>query len=317
MADALKKVLQRNLLASLKKGEFQEADRLLDALRDEDPISVETRGLELESLIYRKRFDDAEPLARQLVHLYPSSGRVHYLAGRLAYAQRRYADAEIFFRESERIFPNWFTHLFLGKTLTQKGDFDQAEAILGELAGDHITARRDLSWLYERQGDYHRALREIDAVLESYPDDEFARNQQRRLRSLCLDPDEVVSELDALGELGEPIDENMLPQYVDGLFRTGQAARARQVVLKESDRLPPHIAIRIAWNCYRLQAFDVSYQLFAMLLPHQSYDVKMLAALEKSARRAGRLDQVVELYRQRVGEEPRFYGRLRKLDRDA
>jgi hypothetical protein len=39
----------------------------------------------------------------------------------------------------------------------------------------------------------------------------------------------------------------------------------------------------------------------------------MLAALENSARRCGRLDELKSLYLQHVGDEPSLYGRLRMM----
>ncbi len=313
MSHALNKVLQRNCLASLRKHDFERASSLLAELRDEDPLSVETRGLELEYMICRKNYDEARPLADQLVHLFPGSARIHYLAGRLAYAQRRYSDAASLFRESQRIYPHWFTQLFLAKSLTQKGDFDEAEAFLNQLVGDHPTARRDLSWLHERQGNYRRACQEMDEVVQAFPDDEFARKSQQRLRGLCLAPEEIVHELESLRELGETVDENLLPQFVDGLLRTGQGDEARQLVRDSLHDLATPTVLRIAWLCYRLQAFDLSFELFCRALDQRSRDVKMLTALETSARHCNRLAELATRYRELAEQEPHLYGRWRKI----
>ncbi len=313
MAEALRKVLQRNLTAALRRGELGEAERLLQVLQEEDPLSVETRGLELEYLICCKRLGEAEPLAQQLIRLFPDSARVHYLAGRLAYSLRNYQEAAGRFRESDRLYPHWFTQLFLGKTLTQQGQFDEAESILTRLSPAHAAARRDLSWLYERMGDRHRALQEMESLLAVFPDDQFALTQLRRLRALCLQPEVIVEEFDQLRQLGEAVEPDMLPQYVESLLRTGKGDRARAVVQEQVLRAAPHIAVRAAWNCYRLQAFDMSYALFVACLPTQLRNYKMLAALEASARRTGRLDELQTLYAQYASIEPSLYGRLRNL----
>jgi tetratricopeptide (TPR) repeat protein len=313
MAESLRKVLQRNLLDSLRRHELEEAERLLTALKEEDPLSVETRGLELEYLIGCKRFDEAVRLADQLVRLFPSSARIHYLIGRLAYAQKRYANAETAFRESDRIFPQWFTQLFLGKTLTQKGDFEEAESILRRIVSHNVSVRRDLSWLYERQGDVRRALQEMEAVLIERPNDEFAKAQCRRLRTMCLDPNAIVTELDGWQDLGEPVGEDLLPQYVDSLLRTGRGDQARQIVQQQVLGASTHIVTRTAWICYRLQAYDLALLLFLKVLPGQLRNMKLLSAMESAARRCQRLDELRAQYQQLAKIEPSLFGRLRRL----
>lgn len=313
MTEALRRVLQRNMSAALRKLDFDEAERLLAQLREEDPLSVQTRGLELEYLVYRKQFEQAQRLAPQLIHLFPGSARIHYLAGRLAYAQRKYADAETHFRESDRLFPHWFTQLFLGKTLTQKGDFPEAERILSGLVDRHSAVRRDLSWLYERLGDHSRAVHELQQLLVAYPDDKFAQTQLRRLRAQGLEPSEIIEEVQALEQLGETIEDDLLPQYVDSLLRTGQGAEARTVVHSQVLQASRQIALKTAWICYRLQAFDIAYSLFTAVLPQQLKNFKMLSALEASARRCGRVEDLRALYGQHAPQEPTLFGRLRSL----
>ena len=313
MAEELKKVLQRNLLASLRKSDFEEASKLLETLRDEDPLSVETRGLELEFLIGSKKYDEAEPLAKQLVELFPGSARILYLAGRLAYRLKRYTIALGHFRESARIHPHWLTSLFLGKTLTQMGGFDEAESILIPLVSEYPTARLDISWLYERKGEFERALREIEKYLEKYPDEEFARNQQQRLRAKCLGPEEIIDEVDSLREHGEEVDENVLPEYIEGLLRAGQGAKAREAIENAESRFALHTVVRIGWNCYRLQAYDLALQMFKIAFPRNLGNAKFLSAFERAAQRCGRVEDISCLYDQHASEEPRLYGRLRRL----
>ena len=313
MVEELKKVLQRNLFTSLRKSDFEEASKLLVALRDEDPLSVETRGLELEFLIGSKRYNEAEPLAKQLVELFPSSARILYLAGRLAYRLKQYTIALAHFRESERIHPHGFTSLFLGKTLTQVGEFDEAESILIPLVSEYPMARLDLSWLYERKGEFERALGEIEKYLEKHPDEEFARGQQQRLRAKCLGPEEIIDEVDSLREHGEEVDENVLPEYIEGLLRAGQGVKARTAIENVEDRFAPHTIVRIGWNCYRLQAYDLALQMFKIAFPRNLGNAKFLSALERSAQRCGRMEDLSNLYEQHAPEEPRLYGRLRRL----
>lgn len=121
MPDDLKAVLRRNCAAALRRGDAVDAEALLERLRAEDPLSVETRGLELEWLLRRGRLEEAGPLAAQLVELFPASAQVRFLAGWLAYRQRRYDRAIAEFEESDRLQPHGHTRRMRGKALTQAG----------------------------------------------------------------------------------------------------------------------------------------------------------------------------------------------------
>ncbi|MCA9264303.1 MAG: tetratricopeptide repeat protein, partial [Planctomycetales bacterium] len=313
MVEPLKKVLQRNLATALRHHDFTSARELLNSLRAEDPLSVETRGMELEFLVLTKNYTEANALADQLVRCFPNSARVLHLAGRLAYAQRRYNEAEEHFRESARLYPQWFSQLFLGKTLTQLGRFAEAESLLTGLVRDHPAARRDLSWLYERQGEPERALQEIERFLEGAPGDAFAQTQRDRLRSLCRSPDELVEEVEILAELGETVDENVMPQYVASLLQTGKAEQARTYVADQLPQMSATSAVRVGWQCYRLQAYDLSFELFCHGFADNLTNVKLLTAWETSARRADRQGEACGLLRKFAPQCPQLYGRLRRL----
>ena len=235
--------------------------------------------------------------------------------GKLKYRQRRYDQAAGCFRESYRLHASWWSQLWLGKSLTQKGDFPEAERVLTSLVPNHPTVRKDLSWLYERQGHRDLALREVQTYLREFPEDAYAMKQQQRLLSQALEPDEVVSEVQLLHELGEQIDENLVPEYIQGLLRTGKADEARRAMEDLAGEVSPSVAVRTAWNCYRLQAYDLAFQLFHRTLSQNLQNAKFLSAYEMSARRVNAVQDVVDAYRQHTAQEPRMYGRIRRLAR--
>ena len=59
----LKNVLVRNVQQALRRGDLEEAAAALEHLRAEDPLSVETRGLEVEHLLAAGRLDAALSVA--------------------------------------------------------------------------------------------------------------------------------------------------------------------------------------------------------------------------------------------------------------
>lgn len=75
------------------------------------------------------------------------SARITYLAGLTAYRIRRYDEAEAHLRESNRIHPHWWTQRWPGKTLTQHGQFDEAEALLLAVRERTPLVWLDLAWL--------------------------------------------------------------------------------------------------------------------------------------------------------------------------
>jgi hypothetical protein len=58
---------------------------------------------------------------------------------------------------------------------------------------------------------------------------------------------------------------------------------------------------------------DLAYELFMRTFEHNRRSVKFFTALEADAGRAGRLEALVEFYRERAGDDPRFWGRAKRL----
>lgn len=306
-------VLRRNLRAALKGGAGAAALELLAQLKEEEPLAVETRTLELEVLLKAQRHDEAERLAGQLLRLYPDNGWVQFLAGMSAYRRRDYVTAATRFQESLRLSPHWRTRCYLGRALTQGGRLDQAEPLLLALVAERPQCRRDLAWLLERRGDGARALAEVTRYLADYPDDPLAREQEQRLRARSLAPGELQAEVETLVELGEEVPPELLPEYVESLFASGRGEQARAFVAERAAHLEPRLAVRVAWSCHHHEAFDLAYSLFLRDFRAQCGNVKFLAALEKCAGRCDRLGELIAFYEEQAPQEKRLYGRARKL----
>lgn len=307
--------LRNNMKQALFRGDLHQAEILLARLKEEDPLSADTRSLELALLVRAGQWQEAGALAGQLLALFPSSSRIHYLAGRVDYHRKDYGRALGHFEESQRLRPDWQVRRWLGKTATQAGRFEQAEAVLLELVGDHPQVAADLAWLYERRRDWERALRYVDQYLEAHPDDAFIRTQQARLRAAALAPDELVEEVDTLQALDEPVPEALLPDYLRGLLETGQGAAARAFVEAHGAQWDVRTASSVAWVCRDLQAYDLALRLFLQALPGHVRDFKYLATLEAVAKRCHREDEVIAAYGPLTQEHEGFYGRIKALER--
>lgn len=315
MSRALVTALRENMRRAVAEGRHEEAEQILSRLREEDPLSQETRGFELEMCLNSNRLAEAEALARQLCALFPESARIAFLAGKLAYRLKQYNVAEAHFSESRRLYPHWRTQYWLGKTLTQTGRLDEAEPLLLQVRDRFPTAHLELAWLYERRNDLQAAMKECDAFLALQPDHAFANERRMRIKARMLEPESFIEEIGTLAELGEEVPPALFPDYVQNLFDMGQTVKARDEVSRAAGRLDPKTASRTAWVCYKAQAYDLACTLFlAHLRANLSY-FKYLNALEAAAARCGRTADVVEAYRSCAAEMPRLHGRLRSLAR--
>jgi tetratricopeptide (TPR) repeat protein len=308
-------VLQRNLRDALWRQDFTQAALLLDRLKDQAPLAVETRALELEFLLRQRDTGAAVELADQLLALFPSSIRVHFLAGQAAYQYKKYGLAVARFRESLALYPAALTRQWLARALCQAGEFEEAEALLVALRPSQPRVLLNLAWLYERMQRYERAVECVDNFLVVVPQDRFALSQQARLRARLLQPEHLQEEVETLVELGEEIAPEVLPQYVDALFSTGKAAQARRFIREHQTHWSARLAEHVAWVCYHAQAYDIALDLFLPNLVVQRRNVRYLSALEKCAVRCARVPEVAERYAEQATAEPALYGRKRKLER--
>ena len=151
---------------ALADGRLQDAEDILIRLKQEDPLGQETRGFELELCLNSNRLAEASALARQLCRLFPESARIFFLAGKVAYRLKDYKEAQSCFRESHRLFPNWRTQWWLGKTLTQAGQFEEAESLLLSVRERNDSVLLDLAWLYERRNDLPGAFKAYEDFLK-------------------------------------------------------------------------------------------------------------------------------------------------------
>jgi tetratricopeptide (TPR) repeat protein len=306
-------VLRRNLRQALHQNSCEEAGEILLRLKKEDPLSRETRGLELELLLKTLRLDEAQALAEQLVQLFPDSGRIQLLAGQVAYRRKRYLDALDCFRESQRIYPHWQTQQWLGKTLTQLGHFEEAEGLLLAAREHSPQVLLDLGWLHERRSDWTAAAETYETFLKEHPGHPFATGQLTRVRAKLLEPEALIEEAQTLAEFGEAMPDALFEEYIDKLFATGQGPAAREALLARLPSADARLGVRLAWICYRAHAYDLACQLFIRHLETNLSSFKYLAALESAAAKCHRLSEILEAYRRLAPRERKLYGRVRNL----
>ncbi len=307
------RVLRNNIKQALWQRQFDEAAKLLDRLKQEDPLAGETRCFELEYLVAVKRSEDALALAEQLLELFPDSARVQFLAGRVYYQRKDYAKAVDCFSESQRIARRWDSQRWLGKTYTQMGRFEDAEAPLHELAPRHDIVNLDLAWLYERMGSIDRAIACMDAYLQKHPSADHAIAKRKRLFANAQDPETLKADVDMLVELDEEIPPELLDAYIKGLLETGESRTARRFILERLDAFDDKTAVSLGWICYHRQAFDLAMALFLKALPSSLSNVKFLSSLETSARHCNRVDDLLACYETHAPTSKNLYGRSQKL----
>jgi tetratricopeptide (TPR) repeat protein len=315
MSTRIVATLRENLRRALSQRNLADAEEILTRLKHEDPLSQETRGFELELCLESSRLREADVLARQLCRLFPESGRIAHLAGKVAYRLKNYKAAESHFRESHRIYPHWRNQYWLGKTLTQSGHLDEAESLLLAAREQTPNALLELAWLYERRNDLPAALKACEDFLAVHPDHSFAAQQRVRIRGLMLEPESLIEEVDALADLGETIPAALIPEYIQKLFETGQTLAAREKITTNLAEWDAKTGLRVAWVCYRAGAYDLACTIFLKYLPENLSYHKYLTALESAGAKCGRIPQVIEAYRSYTDQIPSLHGRVRSLGR--
>ncbi len=305
--------LRQNFRQAMYQHRLDEAVDILKRMKSEDPLSVETRGFELEFLVESGRVTEAGTLADQLCRAFPGSARIFFLAGKAAYRQKNYETAAARFRESQRISPSTQTQHWLGKTLTQSGHLEEAESLLESIRDQNPWALLVLGWLHQRRNDLPSALEAYDHFLDYQPGNAYATEQRLRIKARMLDPHALIEEAATLQDFGERLPDAMFVELVDRPFETGRDPRARAEIADRMDSLTSRYAVSVAWICYRRQAYDIALTLFLNHLRSNTSNFKYLSALEAAARKCNRLPEVLDAYRDLAPEAPHLHGRRKFL----
>lgn len=312
---AFLQALKHNIKQWLYQKNLVAAEDGLTQLKQQAPLDRQTRGLELEYLLTAGHYRDAENLGLQLIQLFPASSRIHYLAGLVAYRQKKYNTALPAFEESFRLYPHWRTERYIGKNCTQSGDFDKAESHLLHLSAEHPLCLLDLAWLYERKQHYSRAQTMLAKYLKHKPEDAFAKQQQQRLQAHVLSPDQVREEVETLSDFDETIPIALLCEYVRNQLIQGKGKTMRQWLAPRIESIECKDALQLGWVCYQLNTYDLAYKLFSRDFEKQYNNFKYQTALESSAEKSGQLTELIELYQHYVEADKRFYGRIIRLQK--
>jgi len=305
--------MRRNLMWALRHRDFTQAGEILQRLKEEDPLSIQTRGAEFEMLILNNRLEEASRLAPFLDRDFPASPRIHYLAGRLYYGRKEYERALKEFEESWKINAHWKTRQWIGKTMTQIGNFDEAESLLSSLVSDHPGVQLDLAWMYERRGELHSAMECLLSYRRLFPDDAYSLAFLERLRARMMNPLSLIEEVRKLQELEEEIPERVLVEYIESLLKVGEIPEVRRLLGELRTRFTDAALTGIAWACHRAAAPDLAFELFLHTFERNRRSPKFLAALEADGRRLNRLPELIEVFLQHAPDQRPLYGRARKL----
>ncbi len=315
MEKAYLKTLARNLKSALGQRDWPLAQSALLQLQQVEPLSIQTRGFELELLIKQKHWQQARPLLEQLLVLFPQSPRIHFLAGHFHYHLQNYAKAIIEFRESHQYHPHWKTQRWIGKSLTQIGELDEAESVLLSVKNYSVLVLLDLAWLHERRQKPKIAMPFVADYLRIYPDDSYAQAQHLRLSSHVAEPQILIDDVEALLALDEAVPDEVLPQYIAGLLEGGKSGKVRQFIQQHQSKFSQSLRTELGWICHKNQAYDLVMILFLSVLEQHLYDFKLLNTLESAAKHCQQIDLVVEQYESFAPQHKPLYGRIKKLMR--
>jgi hypothetical protein len=130
-----------------------------------------------------------------------------------------------------------------------------------------------------------------------------------------MEAQELIDEAKKLLEFGEQLADELVPQYVEALVRTGQPVELKQFIHDRLPTLKASAACGAGWVCYRYQVYDLAYDLFQAAFVENRSNPKFLNAFEFAAGRCGRLADLIRLYSDQASDDHRFYGRMRTVRR--
>jgi len=314
---ALASVLKRNLRELIIQQDWVQAQALLQQLKEQDGFSKETHGLEYEYLIKSHHFVEAQAVSKQLLDWYADSSRFQFLTGLLYYIQKQYKKALPYFEESQNIYSSSYTQRYIGKTLTQLGQFETAEAILQTALPHTDLILADLAWLYELQQQYQRAIEFISNYLQHKPNDQRAIEQLQRLKTKQLSSDEIQQEIESLAEMDEEIPPHLMVEHYQGLIKQGEIQQAREWVQQHIEQWDSATMYQIAWDSYHFHLYDIAYQLFLKDFEVHQFQVKFLNSLEFACKKINKQQELAEFYEAWADKNKVLYGRRKKLLKPA
>lgn len=309
----LYRVLVRNFRTAMRQKRYQEAEAILERAQLEQACSPETRILELELLLARGALEQAEAKAQVCLTLSPDCPQSWFLAGKVAYRQRHYAQAREAFEESLRLKDSDHTALWLGKTLTQTRDFVQARAWLQRAIRTQTYAFQDLAWLHLVEERFEEALKTYEQALKFQPDSDFIRQKIVQIKARLQSPQDFLEEAQGSEEVGEKVPEHLLKRYLESLIVTGDLDQVRRILKERVDTLQNATRKELAWLFWNHKLPDMALEMFLDTLEgHLSYPPH-LNALESCARKTRNVERVIERYRALAPQHRFLFGRIKRL----
>ncbi|MCB1053680.1 MAG: tetratricopeptide repeat protein [Acidobacteria bacterium] len=310
------KVQLNRLKRLIQAHDFSEAQDLLQNLKTQTPSDPALLGFEIEIQMARGDLKQAMDLAKKATHLHAESPHLLLICGKAAYRNRDYKQAQTWLESSFALYPNWQNQYWLGRTLTQLGQFDLALDYLTSVLVKAPFAAIDLAWLYQRMKKPEKALAVLESFLNQQPDDERALKMKLALESQLASPEELEQEVEALAAWGEKVPVEWLISRMENLV----SARDRKAVLELLDQHQEALskeATQLGWIFYHGDLLDLALDQFLKQdHPRLTYH-PLLGAMERCARACDRVDQLVAWYKLFLKTFPNIHGRIKNLTKTS
>jgi len=146
---------------AMQRGDYSEALRLLEILREKDPEELQLQQLLSQSYLYLRRWEEAESAARKVLSIDPQNPQAFLTLARLQLHQQKSAEAiESALEAIGYQYGNPQGHFLLGAALVQSGEWAKAERPLInaiQLAPKFLRSYRLLSRVYRALGEAEKA----------------------------------------------------------------------------------------------------------------------------------------------------------------
>jgi len=210
---------------------------------EKSPKSIEPLMALATTLAAQGKFDKAVERVNQGLQASPNNGALHLLLGEIYTYQKKYAEAESAFRKAIQINAKVAgSYMDLARMYLPRNDAKAAvQALQQGLAAipGESSLSNALAEIYQRTGDYDKAIAEYETILKLNPKADTVANN---LASLLTDKKGDKASLDRALELAKRFENSPSPMAQDTLgwvyYKLGQNDKALPLLQKAVEKVP-------------------------------------------------------------------------------
>ena len=184
-----------------KRGEYQEAEKVLKEALDEEPEHLLLRSSLAELYLRQGRLVEAKVLAEAILSLDPYYPQALYVLGEILSREKNFDEALQCFRQASKKDARRYLILCIARTLRQMGRYQESLEVLDSVLvkeRENLRFLKEKALVFNRMSEWENALKIYEKLQQLDPKDAFVRKEVYRLRGLRRKDAYVISELETV-----------------------------------------------------------------------------------------------------------------------